>query len=76
MIETTKLSSKYQITIPKRIRKDLKAEVGDRIIFVKIGEKWTVTKVPRDPAEALMHLGRKTRLTGTAREVHKEMESW
>lgn len=29
------VTRKYQVTIPKEVREDLKIEVGDKVIFVK-----------------------------------------
>ncbi len=76
-MESSKLSSKFQLTLPKPVREDLGAREGDRILFER-DEKgfWTILRVPSDPAEALRHLGERAGLTGTPEEVHGEMESW
>ncbi|MHA1362867.1 MAG: AbrB/MazE/SpoVT family DNA-binding domain-containing protein [Candidatus Freyarchaeota archaeon] len=75
-MEIAKLSSKFQVTLPKKVREDLKAKKGDRILFVKRGESWEVFRLPSDPVEALKCLGKKAKLKGTAKEVHEEMEAW
>lgn len=75
-MEITKLSSKFQITLPKRVREDLEAREGDRIVFVKDKDKWALVKLPSDTVDALRYLGKKAKLRGTAKEVHREMEAW
>ncbi len=52
MTEISKVSSRYQITIPKRIRKDLQIRGGDRVLFIPTAEGRyfvEVVKVPDDP---------------------------
>lgn len=75
-MKAAKLSSKFQITLPKQVREDMKVSEGDRIIFIKKDRKWIVASVPSDPVEALKYLGKKAGLKGTAKEVHREMEEW
>lgn len=75
-MEVTRLSSKFQITLPKRVREDLEAREGDRIVFIKDIDKWVLVRLPSNPVKALKHLGQKANLMGTAREVHREMEGW
>ncbi|MEE8167524.1 MAG: AbrB/MazE/SpoVT family DNA-binding domain-containing protein [Candidatus Hydrothermarchaeales archaeon] len=75
-MEVSRLSSKFQITLPKRVREELGANEGDRIVFVKDNDRWVLVRLPSDPVKALKHLGRKAKLSGTAREVHREMEVW
>ena len=75
-MEVTKLSSKFQITLPKKVREDLNAKEGDSILFIKEKEKWVLMKLPRDPVEALRYLGKRAKLKGDAAQVHEEMEEW
>ncbi|KXA94727.1 hypothetical protein AKJ65_03590 [candidate division MSBL1 archaeon SCGC-AAA259E19] len=76
-MDSSKLSSKFQLTLPKRVREDLEVEEGDRILFVKgEGGQWTILRVPSDPLDALRYLGERAGLTGTPSEVRREMESW
>jgi looped-hinge helix DNA binding domain, AbrB family len=35
----SKISSKFQITIPKEVRERFKLEAGSRVLFLKDGEK-------------------------------------
>ena len=68
-----RITSKYQVTIPLRVREDIGAEVGDLLLFVKDGPKaWRIVRIPRDPVAALRLAGRD--LSGTADEVHQEFE--
>ncbi len=75
-MELVKLSSKFQITLPKKVREDIKARAGDKILFVKKGEHWILMKLPADPVEALKYLGSKAGLKGDATQIHGEMEEW
>lgn len=75
-MEATKLSSKFQITLPKRVREDLKAGEGDRIVFIKEGGRWVLVRLSSDPVKALKYLGERADLRGRAEEVHEEMEDW
>ena len=59
MTETTLITAKYQVTLPKRVRQALGAGVGDRLAFVK-GEDgfWHVLAIPKDPVKALRMAGK------------------
>jgi len=76
MIESSTLSGKYQITLPKRVREDIGARSGDKIIFVKVNGSWSILKLPGDPVAALKYLGKRAGLSGTPQDVHKDMEDW
>ncbi len=54
MYVKTKVTSKYQITLPKDMRKKLKIEKGDDIVFEGKGEEILI-KVEKstDPVEAI-----------------------
>lgn len=41
----TKVTKKYQVTIPKRVREELGIEAGDRITFVKTGGGYRLIKL-------------------------------
>ena len=76
-MESGKLSSKFQLTLPKTVREDLGAQYGDRILFDRDEKgRWAILRVPSDPAEALRYLGERAGLTGTPEEVRREMETW
>lgn len=44
MIITASLTSKGQLTLPKKIREDLQAESGDTIIFELVNDQWQIRK--------------------------------
>ncbi|RLC77500.1 MAG: hypothetical protein DRI61_11455 [Chloroflexi bacterium] len=55
-----KISSKYQVTIPKEVREELKVTKGDSLVFVKEAEgKWSIVRVPDDTVMALRLAGEK-----------------
>lgn len=59
MAETTLITGKYQVTLPKRVREALGAGVGDRLTFVKGDDGlWRILVVPKDPIKALRVAGR------------------
>ena len=73
MTEASVLSVKNQLTLPKKVREDIGAKRGDRIIFVKNEEgSWIILRLPNDPIKALRFLGKN--LSGTHREIHREFE--
>jgi AbrB family looped-hinge helix DNA binding protein len=74
MRQTTRITGKYQITLPKRVREELRAKVGDRLLFVR-GEdgSWRVVVVPKDPVAALRLAGRGLR-PADFRELHAQYE--
>lgn len=74
MAETTLITGKYQVTLPKRVREALGAGVGDRLTFVK-GEDglWRILMVPKDPIKALRLAGRGLTAADVTR-LHHEYE--
>ena len=53
----SKLTSKYQATIPKDVRKILKIKAGDRVVFEILGDKRVVIrKLPSLDVEYLQAL--------------------
>jgi AbrB family looped-hinge helix DNA binding protein len=74
MAETTLITGKYQVTLPKRVREALGAGIGDRLTFVK-GEDgfWRILVVPKDPVKALRLAGRALTPADFAR-LHQEYE--
>lgn len=66
------LTSKYQITVPKQVREDLKVGKGDKLLFVKAGQTWRLKRVPARFVDALKQVGRD--LKGKPADLHKEFE--
>lgn len=54
MLATTKITSKGQITIPRRIREHLGVKPGDTLVYDVFGD--TVTLKRLDPFDAAYHL--------------------
>ena len=56
---TTRITGKYQITLPKRVREELRAGVGDRLAFVQGDDGvWRILVVPKDPIATLRLAGK------------------
>lgn len=41
----SKVTKKYQVTIPKRVREDIGIETGEKLAFVKTGEEYKIIKL-------------------------------
>ncbi len=74
MPAVTKITAKYQVTLPQEVRRGLKARVGDLLVFVQQSDgSYRVQAVPSGLTNAL-------RLAGKAlspqdfRRVHREFE--
>ena len=50
---TGTISSKGQITIPKKIRELLKADTSDKIVFIPIDDRKVMITIKQNPATAL-----------------------
>jgi AbrB family looped-hinge helix DNA binding protein len=74
MSSVTKITAKYQITLPGEVRRALKAKVGDLLVFVQQPDgSYRVQAVPPRLTEALRLAG--SRLSPVDfRRVHKEFE--
>jgi bifunctional DNA-binding transcriptional regulator/antitoxin component of YhaV-PrlF toxin-antitoxin module len=73
MAEAAKIASRYQVTIPRKVRRDLKVAVGDLLVFVKEGGEWKVRTIPEDPVEALKAAGKALK-AADFRKVHDDFE--
>ena len=74
MTETTLITAKHQVTLPKRVRQALGAGVGDRLAFVKGRDgSWHVLAIPKDPVKALMMAGKGLGPADLAK-LHEEYE--
>ncbi len=54
------VTKKYQVTIPKKVRKELGIESGDRVAFVKVKDEYKIVKIDEfieENAEILKDIG-------------------
>ena len=74
MSASTKLTAKYQITLPREVRRALKAKVGDLLVFVQQPDgSYRIQAVPPRLTDALRLAG--SRLSpGDFRRLHSEFE--
>ena len=70
----TKITAKYQVTLPRPVRDALKAKVGDLLVFVEQADgSFHVQAVPPRLTQALREAGK--HLTAKDfRQIHKEFE--
>ncbi len=69
-----RIATKYQLTLPKEVRKDLKISPGDLIVFEKGKGAWKIHAIPNDPIRALREAG-KNLTPSDFRRLHEEHES-
>jgi bifunctional DNA-binding transcriptional regulator/antitoxin component of YhaV-PrlF toxin-antitoxin module len=74
MSAVTKITAKYQVTLPQEMRRALKAKVGDLLVFIQQTDgSYRVQAVPSRLTDALRLAG--NRLSpGDFRRVHREFE--
>ena len=72
MAEAT-LSSKYQITIPREMRRALGLKAGDKLLVVVLENSMIVLKKPKSFADAVKGIGKGPY---PADHLKKERESW
>lgn len=74
MSSVTKIASRYQVTLPREVRKELHARVGDYLVFVRQPDgSYLVQIVPPGLTGALRLAGKHLRPTDF-RRVHQEFE--
>lgn len=74
MPAVTKISARYQITLPREVRRALKAKVGDLLVFVQQADgSFRVQAVPPRLTDALRLAGRHLS-SEDFRRVHREFE--
>lgn len=77
MKTTIKVSSKYQIVIPREARKNLNLKAGDKLIVKVNNEKIIIYPQPKSYAKYSLGLGKETWTGVDATEyVRKEREAW
>ena len=74
MVEAARITSKFQVTIPKEVRQNAGMQVGDYLIFVQTEDGWKVQRVPDDTVAALRLAGGDMELQGILEEYHEEFE--
>ncbi len=74
MSTISRITGKYQITLPREVRRSLKAKIGDLLVFVQQSDgSYRIQAVPPRLTDALRLAG--SRLTaGDFRGVHREFE--
>ncbi len=78
-MSTSRLSSKYQIVVPREVRHHLKLRTGMRIFITPVGDRSALlTAMDSDPVRALEGLGKDVwrKLGGTRKYIQKERSSW
>jgi bifunctional DNA-binding transcriptional regulator/antitoxin component of YhaV-PrlF toxin-antitoxin module len=74
MSAVTKITAKYQVTLPREVRRALKARVGDLLVFVQQSDgSYRVQAVPPGLTEALRLAGNHLSAQDF-RRVHREFE--
>jgi len=77
MKTTIKISSKYQIVIPREARKNLNLKAGDKLIVKANNEKIIIYPQPKSYAKYSLGLGKEIWQGIDATEyVRKERETW
>jgi AbrB family looped-hinge helix DNA binding protein len=71
---STKITAKYQITLPREVRRALKAKVGDLLVFVQQPDgSYRIQAVPSRLTDALRLAG-SSLSPGDFRRLHGEFE--
>ena len=47
------VSDRWQVTIPKQVRKDLRLKKGQKVCFIKVADHYSIITMPQDPIKAL-----------------------
>jgi len=77
MTKIVKLSSKYQVVIPREARKKLGLRAGDQLAVEVEGEKIILRPRPKNYTDYMLGLGKEMWEGIDASEyVRKERESW
>lgn len=76
METSVKISSKHQIAIPAKVRKELHLAAGDKLLILVSGNKIIMEPVPKSYTEYMQGLGKEV-WNGKGEELlRKERESW
>ncbi len=78
-MDTAKLSRKYQIVVPKEVRKKMNLRVGERVAVYGVDEnRAMLVRRPKSYADALQGLGKEVwkALGGADKYIREERASW
>lgn len=78
-METAKLSQKYQIVVPRQVRKKMKLHAGSRLGVYPVDEERAILlKYPKDYVDVMRGLGKEIWRTqgGAAQYIKQERNSW
>ena len=77
-MEVAKLSQKYQIVVPKKIRKEMGLRVGERVgVYSLDKERAILIKKPKSHVDALAGLGKEVwDALGGVKYIRKERILW
>lgn len=74
MVSVSKITGKYQVTLPRDVREALQAKIGDVLVFVRHSDgTYRVQAVPPRLTDALRLAGRRLG-RDDFRRVHREFE--
>ena len=78
-MQSTKLSKKYQIVVPKEVRQKMKLQAGAQVtIYPLDAQRAVLVKYPQDYVSALKGLGKEVwqSLGGADKYIKQERASW
>jgi AbrB family looped-hinge helix DNA binding protein len=76
-MQMAKVSSKYQIVIPKKVRETLGLQPGDRLLIATEGDKAVMRLCPRSYAEHMRGLHKEVwQGIDATKYVSEERKSW
>jgi len=78
-MDTAKLSRKYQIVVPKEVRKKMNLRVGERVAVYGVDEnRAMLVRRPKSYTDALQGLGKEVweALGGADKYIREERASW
>ena len=75
-VASATVTSKGQLTLPKKLRDKLNVKAGDKVIFTETNGEWRMKALSGDPHEILKYLGRGLKNSGLSiEELHAEFEA-
>ena len=71
-METSKISSKGQLVIPKYLRDALGLLAGAEVIMIRSDDKIIITRKPENPVDALVKASSKVGMRNVRRQIKEE----